>query len=77
MNRQNGTKTRPRNRQLTESVICAIAGGFIGEMARQMVQYDQVPIWRVLILVMSALFAGYVGAFSFLRSRQKSTVSSE
>lgn len=40
--------------------VGAIAGACIGEMARQLVAFDDVPVWRVLVLTTSALVVGNV-----------------
>lgn len=64
---------KKKSRRFAESFTGAIFGVFIGEMARQMVQYDHVPIWRVLILITAALVGGFVIASSFLKSKYDSS----
>ncbi|MCM2372320.1 hypothetical protein [Aporhodopirellula aestuarii] len=65
---------KKKNRRFAESFTGAIFGVIIGEMARQMVQYDQVPIWRVLILTSAALVGGFVIASSIHSSRQHAAI---
>ena len=48
----------PRKSRLAQSVVAAVAGGCIAEIARQMVEFDNVPVWRVLLLTASALSVG-------------------
>ncbi|WP_250929959.1 hypothetical protein [Aporhodopirellula aestuarii] len=62
-----------KNRRFAESFTGAILGVIIGEMARQMVQYDHVPLWRVLILITAALVGGFAIAFSLRSSKQDSS----
>ena len=48
----------PRQSRLAQSVVAAVGGGCISEMARQMVESNNVPVWQVLLLTTSALIAG-------------------
>ena len=52
--------TQNSRSKFRESLIGAAAGTGIGEMARQLVQYDHAAWWRVLMLIVIAIALGCV-----------------
>lgn len=64
--------TQSRNWRGLDLVIATVAGLGIGETARQMTQFDQVPLLRVLALIICAFVGGVAVAFGFIRSTPES-----
>lgn len=77
MNNTHSNTTSSQSRRKTEAAIGAIAGVCIGETARQMIQYDDVPWWRVVMFIVGALVGGGVIALTFFKPATTPTASDE